>query len=97
MIQKGTEQYRQASKIANEITKVANYERWNNKTLYDMFYNDFYNLMGEIIKLNVFASKIAKTIDDNAEAYSSKIAKVSSKQAWILACAVVENKIEFNL
>jgi len=43
--------------------------------------------------LNVFASNVAKTIDEKCTYPSFKIANMSSKQAWILACAAIENNI----
>ena len=93
MLQKGSEQYRAAQKLANEIQQIANYERWNNNNSYKLHFDPFYRFLNEIIKLNVFASNVAKTIDEKCTYPSFKIANMSSKQAWILACAAIENNI----
>lgn len=95
MLQKGSEQYRAAQKLANELQQIANYERWNNNNSYKLHFDPFYRFLNEIIKLNVFASNVAKTIDDRCQCYGFKIANVSSKQAWVLACAAIENNIDF--
>ena len=46
------------------------------------------------MKLDAFAAKVAETINKTINPYAAKVANVSSKQAWILACAAVENNIE---
>ena len=97
MIQKGTEDYKAAQELANDLMRVASYERWNNNTSYNLFLNPFYQFINEIKELNTFASKIATTIDDNYELNGFKIANLSSKQAWILACAAIENNIKWEL
>lgn len=93
-ITKGTEAYAQAQKIANSI------QGWAEKTRrYDNFY---FNLgievlaafLNKIMALDCFAAQIAKTVDSSINVYGYKVANVSSKQAWILACAAVENNIE---
>jgi hypothetical protein len=96
MIAKGTKEYQEAGKTAKELQTIANYERRNNNSLYNLYYNDFYYLMTKLQKLNIFASKIAKTIDEACQVNSFKIANLSSKQAWILACAMIENNITLN-
>lgn len=48
----------------------------------------------KVMALDCFAAQIAKTIDASIDIYGYKVANVSSKQAWILACAAVENNIE---
>lgn len=93
MLQKGTEQYKEAQELSNRLQQIANYERWNNNNSYELHFNSFYRFLNEIIKLNVFASNVAKTIDEKCTYPSFKIANMSSKQAWILACAAIENNI----
>jgi hypothetical protein len=93
MIQKGTQDYKKAQEVANKIQRVANYTRWNDNNSYKMFYNPFYRMINAIKETDTFASKIATTIDEKSEAYSSKIAFVSSKQSWIIACVIVEENI----
>jgi len=90
MLQKGTEQYKEAQELSNRLQQIASYERWNNNNSYEMHFNPF---LSQIINLNVFASNVAKTIDEKCTYPSFKIANMSSKQAWILACAAIENNI----
>ena len=97
MLQKGTEQYKEAQELSNRLQQIANYERWNNNNSYELHFNPFYRFLNEIIKLNVFASNVAKTIDEKCTYPSFKIANMSSKQAWILACAAIENNINLKI
>ena len=94
MLQKGTEQYKEASKLANELKKIASTQRWNSNTLYNLYFDPFYRFLEKIKELNVFASKIAETIDNKARVNMPIVAFMSDKQAWILACAAIENNIE---
>ena len=93
MLEKGTEQYKKAQNLANRIQRVSGYERWNNNSMYNLFVGEFYRFINDIKKLDVFASQIAETIDKGYKVNGFKIANVSSKQAWILACAAIENNI----
>ena len=34
MLQKGTEQYKEAQKLSNRLQQIASYERWNNNNSY---------------------------------------------------------------
>ena len=92
---KGTADYKKAQELANEIVRVAGYQRKNNSTLFDLYFDPFFSFIMKIKNLGVFASKIAETIDSQANPFGYQIARVSDKQAWILACAAVENNIEF--
>ena len=42
MLQKGTEQYKEAQKLSNRLQQIASYERWNNNNSYEMHFNPFY-------------------------------------------------------
>lgn len=61
--------------------------------------NDFHaNTLEQIIALNVFASEVAKTVKASRKIDDCHIKggyRLSSKQAWILACAMVENGIKW--
>lgn len=85
--------YKEAQELSNRLQQIASYERWNNNNSYEMHFNPFYRFLSRIINLNVFASNVAKTIDEKCTYPSFKIANMSSKQAWILACAAIENNI----
>ena len=51
MLQKGTEQYKEAQELSNRLQQIANYERWNNNNSYELHFNPFYRFLNEIIKL----------------------------------------------
>lgn len=96
MITKGTENYAKAQKIANEIVVMAAYNRNGNGTsMMEMAFNKIGRLVAGIAELNCFAAQIAKTVDSSMNPYGYQVARISSKQAWILACAAIENGIEF--
>lgn len=90
---KGTAEYKQAQKLANEITTVASYTRGNHNTLFNIYIKDLYVFVGKIKTLGVFASKVAETIYEQCNPFGYQVARISDKQAWILACAAVENGI----
>jgi hypothetical protein len=50
--------------------------------------------MNAVKKTEGFASQVAETVAKTIDYYGFKIASISSKQAWIIACAIVENNIE---
>lgn len=94
-----TEQTNQAKKIASKLESVSYLNRWNNKTSWDMYYDRVYRFLIEIQKIDCFAANIANTVYDRAKDYAKQtrsyvMPKISSKQAWCLACAAVENNIE---
>lgn len=82
-----------AQKLANTLTDYAALERRNNNFSFNLHYDEVARFMTNIKKLNVFASQVADTIESKMDAYGYKLANISSKQAWILACAAVENGI----
>ena len=79
--------------LANELVKIASYERWNNNSLFELFYDRMGDFLDKIKELNCFAAQVATTIESKMNPYGFKIANISSKQAWILACASIENNI----
>lgn len=94
-ITKGTEAYTQAQKLANKIQNYADIERWNNHSFFGIALEDLARFLCQIMSLDCFAAQIAKTVDSTIDCYGYKVARCSSKQAWILACAAVENNINF--
>lgn len=92
-VTKGTENYKEAQILANELVKIASYERWNNNSLFELFYDRMGDFLDKIKELNCFAAQVATTIESKMNPYGFKIANISSKQAWILACASIENNI----
>lgn len=95
MITKGTAEYKQAQELANSIQKYAEVDRWNNNSFFEIAFNKLGAFIGKIQDLEVFAAQIANTVDNSMNPYGRKVANVSSKQAWILAVAAVENNINF--
>lgn len=94
MIVKGTADYKKAQEIANEIKDAANQSR-TNRLAYEIYFDELGRFLMKISELNVFAAKVAQTIDKNMNPYSYTVARISDKQSWILATAAVENGIEF--
>lgn len=92
MITKGSNEYKKAQEIANEIQSVASTKRTEGQWFEHQF-NKLGCFLDKVIALNNFASNIATTIDKSMNPYGYQVANISSKQAWIIACAVVENNI----
>ncbi len=88
MLQKGTENYKKAQRFADILESCG-----LSRNFYDN--NDWFfdQVIRDVKSLNCFAAEIAKTISAGMEKY--KYPRVSSKQAWILACACVENGLDY--
>lgn len=93
MITKGTPEYKKAQEIANAIQDYAATDRWNNNSFFGIAFNKLGAFVGKIQELEVFAAQIANTVDKTMNPHGRKVANISSKQAWILAVAAVENNI----
>lgn len=93
MLQKGSEQYKQAQKLANEIKDMTGTDRWNNNSYFDIAFESLGKFIAQIQKIDGFAAKIAETVDKTMNPYGKKVAFISDKQSWILAVAAVENNI----
>ena len=52
MLQKGSEQYKQAQKLANEIKDMAGTDRWNNNSYFDIAFN----ALGQFISCLLYTS-----------------------------------------
>lgn len=93
-----TQDYKTKQLVARSIEEIAYTER--SKISSYIFTSKEYEL-GRIIKevkqLGIFASKVAETIEKSMKNnYRYYLASVSKKQAWIIACAVVENNIDYS-
>lgn len=99
MLTKGTAEYKRASELAKRIYHYANatntyrYERERGEQLIDFSRKAIYELCVAIEDLNVFSSAIATTVKASTSTCRNHAAFVSEKQAWCLACAAIENKI----
>lgn len=91
---KGTEAYAAAQKMANEIQGWAEKTRRYDNTYFNLGIEVLSRFLSKIQELDCFAAQIAKTVDASINVYGYQVARCSSKQAWILACAAVENGIE---
>ena len=60
---------------------------------FQMGYECLSNVLREISKIDCFAAKVAETVFSKMSPFSFQVARISSKQAWILACAAVENNL----
>lgn len=94
MITKGTQEYKKAQQMAGQIERAA--KQSHVSSYFDMYFEALSRFLDKIMSLDCFAAQVAKTIESKMDGYSYYVASVSSKQAWILACAAVENNIEFN-
>lgn len=83
MLQKGTKDYRKAQLMAN-LFEDACLDR-KHYELFGMFLEE---AVHDIVKLNCFGAQVAQTIITAIEKYG--MPRVSSKQAWILACTAAE-------
>jgi len=88
------------SQLTNEIKRVADYHRYYNKSMFDLCENKnvLFSELAELAKCNCFAANIAITILKNIEdtkAFLSRVkyAYISDKQAFIIACGLLENNI----
>lgn len=96
MLVKGSKEYKVAGKLAKEIANTANVDRKNNNSYFNIAFEKLGFFLYEVKKLNVFASQISETVEKTMDTYGRKVAFVSDKQAWVLACAAVENGIEWD-
>lgn len=87
--------YQAKQEIARRIESYANTTR-NSGSYHELAFNCMDKFVSEIAKLDAFADKVASTIYKSMNPYNFKVAAISSKQAWILACAAVENNVELN-
>lgn len=87
---KGTENYKKAQNLAGMIEQSAHETQINIR--YSGTYAEW--AVSDVLKMSgIFAVEIAKTIKASYEKYHKYY--ISSKQAWILACALVENGITY--
>lgn len=101
MITKGTQEYKMAGEMARQIEVCANdtgyarYDRYAAQMKREFGAMTLRTFLEKVVALNVFASKIAESVLATMKPEYKKVALCSSKQAWCLACAAIENNIEF--
>lgn len=83
-----------AQQMAGQIERAAKQSHISN--YFELYFEALSRFLNKIMSLDCFAAQVAKTVDSKMDGRSYYVASISSKQAWILACAAVENDIEFN-
>ena len=93
MIAKGTQEYKMAAELAKRIEMNSHCPRTESN--FDPLFERFARFVYNLTKIGGFAGEVAKTVDSSLNPHSYTWCRISSKQAWILACAAIENKIEY--
>lgn len=97
MIAKGTADYKMAQQNARVISDMAACDRVHGQLLWGEAETELSQTLDEIIeKVDGFAAEVAKTVRSTVRQWTDRayaVARCSDKQAWILACACVENNI----
>lgn len=94
---KSTTTQRQLSPIESlkaEILEAANTTKIN-MLAYELKFQQISVLLERIKLLDVFASKVAETVDQQMSGHTFKVANLSDKQAHCLASAAIASGIEF--
>lgn len=89
-----TNNYNETKKLASKIEDMAKESKYNLQ-MYTIKSDALSHFLRKIMQLDAFAAKVAETVEKQC-GYGFYVAKVSSKQAWCIACAAVENNIELN-
>ena len=84
------QEYKQAQKIANELVSLSENHNIYDHSYYQIAVETLSLFVNKIVGLGVFASKVASTINNTIDV-GEYAATISKKQAWVLACAAVEN------
>lgn len=85
MLQKGSEQYKQAQKLANEIKGMAGTDRWNNNSYFDIAFNALGQFISKVQATDGFAAKIAETVDKTMNPTERKLrSSVTSNHGYWL-------------
>ena len=93
MITKGTAEYKMAQELADTLQFKADLNP-NSDRGFDQEW-ELEVILDAVIEANVFASQIAETVKKSVKVpYKRTVAKMSSKQAWVLAAGIVENNID---
>lgn len=85
--------YQLRQKFANSLFSEAKHTRYD-QSGFDLFSELIGRFLDEVVKLDTFASRVAETILATMKPGRFQVAYISSKQAWILACAAVENGLQ---
>jgi hypothetical protein len=88
--------YKTKQNIANMISDYASTDKSYGELRWDEHQDYIEQVVEKVINLGGFAAEVAKTVKSTIKSlgFGYYGAKCSSKQAWILACAVVDNNVE---
>lgn len=95
MIQRGSKEYKRAQEIARNLENDARLDKWNNASRWERKGDALGEFLRSMMDIEAFAAKVAETIYGTLYGSDARLAMMSSKQAWILACAAVENDINY--
>lgn len=85
--------YQLKQNFANSLFSEAKHTRYD-QCGFDLFSELIGRFLDEVVKLDTFASRVAETVLATMKPGRFQVAYISSKQAWILACAAVENGLQ---
>lgn len=85
--------YQLKQNFANSLVSEAKHTRYD-QSGFELFSELIGRFLDEVVKLDTFASRVAETILATMKPGRFQVAYISSKQAWILACAAVENGLQ---
>ncbi len=88
--------YQNKQIIAKKIMNFARVKRSDKFGHFSEVYEGLQRFIIHVSQLRCFASKVATTVSGTMNPQGQQVAYVSSKQAWILACAAVENGIDLS-
>ena len=94
MITKGTEQYAAAQHLANQLTRIAAYQRWNNNSMFNLHFNPMASFLEKVKAAGGFAAQVAESVESKMSGTGYCVANLSCKQAWVIACAAIEAGIK---
>ena len=87
-----TTDYSKKQIVANEIVRLASVSRIDSNK-YNYTTDRLAAFLEKVMKLDGFAAQVATTVYNNC-GHGYNVANVSSKQAWIIACAAIEAGME---
>lgn len=94
MLIKGSQQYQEAQKLANDLVKIASKSRMYDNTLFNLYFDPLAMFLNKIMEIKGFAADVAKTIENKMNPFGNQVAYISSKQAWVIACTAIENDVK---
>ena len=78
------------SAIATSLVKMANTNKWNQNTIYQIYLEKLARLLFSIKDNGGLAGEIATTVISSLDRAKGNLAFISSKQAFVLATAAVQ-------